>query len=45
VIRHHRLVETYLVEVLGVDWDKVHDEADRWEHILSKKSRRRWPQR
>jgi DtxR family Mn-dependent transcriptional regulator len=34
-IRHHRLVETYLVEILGVDWDKVHDEADRWEHILS----------
>ena len=34
-IRHHRLVETYLVEILGVDWDKVHDEADRWEHVLS----------
>ncbi len=35
VIRHHRLVETYLSEVLGIDWDKVHDEAERWEHFLS----------
>lgn len=35
VIRHHRLVETYLAEVLGVAWDKVHEEAERWEHILS----------
>lgn len=34
-IRHHRLVETYLAEVLGLDWDKVHDEAERWEHVLS----------
>ncbi len=35
VIRHHRLVESYLAEALGVPWDKVHDEADRWEHVLS----------
>ncbi len=35
IIRHHRLIETYLSEVLGMDWDKVHDEAERWEHILS----------
>ena len=35
IIRHHRLIETYLSEVLGLDWDKVHDEAERWEHILS----------
>jgi DtxR family Mn-dependent transcriptional regulator len=35
VIRHHRLVETYLAEVLGVAWDKVHDEAERLEHVLS----------
>jgi DtxR family Mn-dependent transcriptional regulator len=34
-IRHHRLIETYLAEVLGVAWDKVHDEAERWEHVLS----------
>jgi DtxR family Mn-dependent transcriptional regulator len=35
VIRHHRLIETYLADVLGLEWDKVHDEAERWEHILS----------
>jgi len=35
VIRHHRLIETYLAEVLGVAWDKVHDEAERLEHVLS----------
>jgi DtxR family Mn-dependent transcriptional regulator len=28
-------VETYLAEVLGVEWDKVHEEAERWEHVLS----------
>jgi DtxR family Mn-dependent transcriptional regulator len=35
MIRHHRLIETYLAEVLGLSWDKVHDEAERWEHVLS----------
>lgn len=35
IIRHHRLIETYLSEALGVEWDKVHEEADRWEHVLS----------
>ena len=35
VIRHHRLVELYLAETLGVDVDDVHDEADRLEHVLS----------
>lgn len=35
IIRHHRLIETYLSEVLGMDWDKVHEEAERWEHVLS----------
>jgi DtxR family Mn-dependent transcriptional regulator len=35
VIRHHRLVETFLSEVLGMDWDQVHDEAEKWEHVLS----------
>ncbi|OZC04168.1 metal-dependent transcriptional regulator [Rubricoccus marinus] len=34
-IRHHRLVETYLHEALGVPWDKLHDEAEAWEHVLS----------
>jgi DtxR family Mn-dependent transcriptional regulator len=35
VIRHHRLVETYLHEALGVPWDEVHAEAEKWEHVLS----------
>ncbi len=35
VIRHHRLVELYLAEALGVPWDQVHDEAEKWEHVLS----------
>ena len=35
VIRHHRLVETYLHETLGVPWDQVHAEAEKWEHVLS----------
>ena len=35
VIRHHRLLELYLAETLGVAVDAVHDEADRLEHVLS----------
>ena len=35
VIRHHRLLEQYLAEALGVPWDQVHAEADRLEHHLS----------
>jgi len=35
VIRHHRLIERFLAEVLDVPWDEVHDEAERWEHVLS----------
>lgn len=35
VLRHHRLLETYLVEALGVPWDEVHDEAEVLEHVLS----------
>jgi DtxR family Mn-dependent transcriptional regulator len=35
VIRHHRLIETYLAEALGVSWDQVHDEAHRLEHHIS----------
>ena len=35
VIRHHRLLELYLVETLGVPWDRVHDEAEVLEHVLS----------
>src|ERR1044072_9746611 len=35
VIRHHRLLELYLAETLGVDVDEVDDEAERLEHVLS----------
>ena len=35
VIRHHRLVESFLVQTLGMPWDQVHAEADRLEHALS----------
>ncbi len=35
IIRHHRLLELYLVEVMGFTWDKVHDEADNLEHVIS----------
>jgi DtxR family Mn-dependent transcriptional regulator len=35
VLRHHRLLELYLAEDLGVPWDRVHDEAEVLEHVLS----------
>jgi DtxR family transcriptional regulator, Mn-dependent transcriptional regulator len=35
VIRHHRLLELYLVQSLGVPWDRVHEEAEVLEHVLS----------
>jgi DtxR family transcriptional regulator, Mn-dependent transcriptional regulator len=35
VIRHHRLLELYLAETLGVHIDDVHEEADRLEHVIS----------
>jgi DtxR family Mn-dependent transcriptional regulator len=35
VLRHHRLLETYLAEALGVPWDQVHAEAEILEHHLS----------
>lgn len=37
VLRSHRLVELYLVEMLAIPWDQVHEEADKWEHVLSQK--------
>ena len=35
VMRHHRLLELYLVEHLGVSWDRVHEEAEALEHVIS----------
>ena len=41
VIRHHRLLELYLSEALGYDWDEVHAEAERLEHHVSEKFEQR----
>jgi len=41
VLRHHRLLETYLVEVLGYTWDQVHEEAERLEHVISERFEKR----
>lgn len=35
VIRHHRLLEAWLMQTLGYSWDEVHDEAERLEHVIS----------
>ena len=35
VIRHHRLLETYLTRALRIPWDRVHEEAEKLEHVLS----------
>ena len=35
VIRHHRLLESFLVTTLGYSWDEVHSEADKLEHVIS----------
>ncbi|MCC5940481.1 MAG: metal-dependent transcriptional regulator [Balneolaceae bacterium] len=35
IIRHHRLIELYLKEMLGYSWDEVHDEAEKLEHHIS----------
>jgi DtxR family Mn-dependent transcriptional regulator len=37
IVRHHRLVETFLFEVLGYSVDELHDEAERLEHFISEK--------
>jgi DtxR family Mn-dependent transcriptional regulator len=37
IVRHHRLVETFLHDVLGYAWDEVHQEAERLEHFISEK--------
>ena len=37
LLRHHRLLETYLAETLGYGWDEVHMEAERLEHVISER--------
>jgi DtxR family transcriptional regulator, Mn-dependent transcriptional regulator len=41
VIRHHRLLEAWLVQTLGYSWDEVHNEAERLEHVISEDFERR----
>ena len=41
VMRKHRLAECLLADVLGLDWQLVHDEACRWEHVMSEAVERR----
>src|SRR5579864_7561502 len=33
LVRHHRLMEMFLVKILGYSWDEVHEEAERLEHV------------
>lgn len=37
VLRRHRLIELFLVQIVGLDWSEVHDEADRLEHAVSER--------
>ncbi len=41
VMRKHRLAERLLVDVVGLDWPHVHEEACRWEHVMSERVERR----
>ncbi|MFN8151055.1 MAG: metal-dependent transcriptional regulator [Solirubrobacterales bacterium] len=41
VIRHHRIIESYLAEALGMPWDRVHDEAEVLEHYISEELEQR----
>jgi len=37
LVRHHRLLEMFLVRTLGYSWDEVHEEAERLEHVISER--------
>lgn len=41
VMRKHRLAERLLVDVIGLEWEYVHDEACRWEHVMSDRVERK----
>ena len=41
LVRHHRLLETFLHDMLGCPWDEVHEEAERLEHVKSEEFERR----
>jgi len=44
VVRHHRLLETYLREIMGYDWEKMHNEAEHLEHHISEEFEQRLDQ-
>src|SRR4051812_32365198 len=35
IVRRHRLIERFLTDILGIPWDEVHEQAERWEHAMS----------
>src|SRR5437667_9842306 len=41
LVRHHRLLEMFLVQVLGYPWDEFHEEAERLEHVMSERMEQR----
>ncbi len=41
VMRKHRLAEQLLLEVIGLEWEEIHDEACRWEHVMSEQVERK----
>jgi len=41
VMRKHRLAEQLLLEVIGLEWSDIHDEACRWEHVMSESVERK----
>ena len=41
VMRKHRLAERLLLDVVGLEWEYVHDEACRWEHVMSERVERK----
>ena len=41
VMRKHRLAERLLLDVIGLEWEYVHDEACRWEHVMSERVERK----
>lgn len=41
LVRRHRVIETFLVRILGYSWDEVHAEADRLEHVVSERMEER----
>src|SRR5256714_2871537 len=41
LVRHHRLLEMFLVRVLGYGWDEVHEEAEKLEHVISERMEQR----